>query len=213
MLHCSGKFKLNTTLSYGDKSITHRALILSSIANAPTTITNASICADTLATADCLVKLGATIARDGTTFYVTPIAKPNTNVVLDCKNSGTSARLLAGLVCGLGVKATFVGDESLSKRPMTRLTSLLEQMGAKFSFHSGCLFQTEGGTLVGKHFDIKVASAQIKSALLIAGLFAEGETVVCQPTCRDHTEIMLAQMQARYVGWANEKGEKTWTKN
>ena len=209
MLYCKGNYQLNTDVSYGDKSITHRALILSSVANAPSVITNASVCADTLATADCLSRLGAGVVRDGTTFYVMPITKPNTNVVLDCKNSGTSARLLAGLVCGLGIRATFVGDESLIKRPMKRLTSLLEQMGAKFSFPTGCLFQTEGGALVGRQFDLKVASAQIKSALLIAGLFADGTTTVSQPTCRDHTEIMLDQMQANI----NVEGNKIAVKS
>lgn len=196
MLYISGKTQLNSTICYGDKSITHRALIFASIATGSSVITNACICNDTLSTANCLVALGAKIKQDGSTFYVTPIATPNTNVTLDCGNSGTSARLLAGLVCGLGVKATFVGDESLSRRPMTRLTNLLEKMGARFSFPTGCLFQTQGGLLVGKQFDIAVASAQIKSALLIAGLFADGTTVVNQPTCRDHTEIMLAQMGA-----------------
>lgn len=197
MLYISGKTQLNNTICYGDKSITHRALILASIATDSSVITNASICNDTLSTANCLVALGAQIKQDGTTFYVTPIATPNTNVTLDCGNSGTTARLLAGLVSGLGVVATFVGDESLSKRPMTRLTNLLAQMGAQVSFPIGALFRLHGGNLVGKHFDLKVASAQIKSALLIAGLFAEGKTSVTEPSaCRNHTEIMLAQMGA-----------------
>lgn len=116
---------------------------------------------------------------------------------LNCGNSGTTARLLAGIVAGLGVKARFVGDDSLMKRPMDRVLDPLQSMGAKFVRDANCLFESCGGELKGTTVEAKVNSAQVKSAVLLAGLNACGETrYVEQIATRNHTENMLASFGA-----------------
>ncbi|MBQ4273136.1 MAG: hypothetical protein IJB95_05790, partial [Clostridia bacterium] len=140
MLNFNLQFNINPSVCYGDKSLTHRALIISAIASGKSTIRNVALCDDVLATAKCLRTLGAQIEIDGTTATVTPISTPNDNVVLDCQNSGTTARLLAGVVVGLGITATFVGDQSLTKRPMKRVMDPLTQLGARFTTQDGQLF-------------------------------------------------------------------------
>ncbi|MCM1043736.1 MAG: 3-phosphoshikimate 1-carboxyvinyltransferase [Corallococcus sp.] len=196
MRYVSGKFFIDGNASYGDKSITHRALIIASIADGKSVIRNASLCDDVLHTVDCLRALGAGIDFDGTTVIVEPIQTPIDGATLDCGNSATCARLLAGLVAGLGVSAKFVGDASLQKRPFRRVTDLLEQMGTTAEYCDGCLFVLRGNKLHGCDFAMTVPSAQVKSALLIAGLFASGTTSVTEITqTRNHTEIML-----NYVG-------------
>ncbi len=193
MLNFNSQFNIDSSVCYGDKSLTHRALIISAIASGPSKIGNISLCDDVLATVDCLRTLGAQIAIDGTTATVTPIVKPNNNVVLNCQNSGTTARLLAGVVCGLGITATFVGDTSLTSRPMKRLIEPLTQLGARFTQNDGELFTIHPSKLVGKVLHAQVNSAQVKSAVLLAGLFADGTTQYVEtiPT-RTHTENMLA---------------------
>ncbi len=192
MLNLNGQFKFCPDYIGGDKSISHRALILASVADAESVIRNLSICSDVLTTVKCLRKLGATINLNGTTATVTPIKKPNGNVVLDCENSGTTARLLAGLVAGLGVNAKFTGDNSLVKRPMDRVVTPLKTMGADISVIEDGLFECRGGKLRGSTFYAQVNSAQVKSAVLIAGLFADGTTQYVEsiPT-RNHTELLL----------------------
>lgn len=177
--------------------MSHRALILSSIANGVSVIRNLSECRDVLATADCLRKLGAKIDIEGTTATVTPITKPNTDVVLDCQNSGTTARLMAGLVAGLGVSAKFVGDKSLSARPMDRVIEPLKQLGANIYKVNDGLFKIESSTLKGATLTANVNSAQVKSSVLLAGLFAEGKTTYVEKLqTRNHTELMLSGMGA-----------------
>lgn len=197
MLRINGQFNINTSVVHGDKSVSHRALILSSIANGKSVIRNLTLSRDVLATVNCLRKLGAKINLDGNTAIVEPIAEPRNNVELNCENSGTTARLLAGLVAGLGVKARFVGDNSLSKRPMDRVLVPLREMSAHFRTLDGGLFESLGGKLYGKKIAAVVNSAQVKSAVLLAGLFAEGKTVYVEklPT-RNHTELMLRDMGA-----------------
>lgn len=197
MLTVNGQFNIDTSVVRGDKSICHRALILSSIANGKSVIRNLTLGRDVLATVDCLRNLGAKIVLDGHTATVEPITTPRNNVTLDCQNSGTTARLLAGLVAGLGVKARFVGDGSLEKRPMDRVLEPLSSMGANFIKTDGVLFECLGGKLCGKKILATVNSAQVKSAVLIAGLFAEGKTTYVEavPT-RNHTELMLREMRA-----------------
>ncbi|MCM1194877.1 MAG: hypothetical protein NC332_02965, partial [Firmicutes bacterium] len=200
MLRLNGQFDINTNVARGDKSMSHRALIFAAIAKGNSVIRNISVCDDVLATAECLRKLGAEIFIDGSAAKVTPISSPCDNVVLDCKNSGTSARLLAGLVAGLGVRAKFVGDESLCKRPMDRVLKPLEKLGAKFATGDGFLFESLGGKLSGTAIRAEVDSAQVKSAVLIAGLFAEGETSYTEKIAtRNHTELMLASLNADIV--------------
>ncbi|MBR2967029.1 MAG: hypothetical protein IKC52_06160 [Clostridia bacterium] len=199
MIWLDGKFQIGN-VHCPDKSISHRALILASISKEPSKIFNVSLCKDVLATVDCLQKLGATIVFQGSTAFVTPISKPNNKVVLDCQNSGTTARLLCGLVCGLGVEATFVGDQTLCKRPMDRVQKPLEQMGAKFKQVEGALFATKPCKLVGTHVVAEVKSAQVKSAVLLAGLFAEGKTTYTeQVATRNHTENMLVSFGCNVV--------------
>lgn len=197
MLNVTGNAQLNPQFIGGDKSFSHRALILAALATSPSTISNLSVCDDVLATADCLNKLGAQITIEQTTATVLPIKTPNSGVTLNCKNSGTTARLLMGVVCGLNVSATFVGDESLAARPMKRVAEPLTKMGANISFQpsdtSGFLFSVEPSQgLFGKTLYAEVNSAQVKSAVLLAGLFAQGETTYIEqiPT-RSHTEKAL----------------------
>lgn len=199
MLNVTGQFNFDEKYfcNVGDKSISHRALILAAIAQVESKINNLSLCQDVLTTAECLRKLGAKITVNGTTAFVTPIDVPNDNVVLDCKNSGTTARLLAGLVAGLGVSATFLGDESLCSRPMDRVIEPLAKLGAKIRKIECGLFAIEPSRLVGCEIVSQVNSAQVKSAVLLAGLFADGETTYVErvPT-RNHTEIMLEYLHA-----------------
>lgn len=192
MIRFNGQFNIDCDYVGGDKSVSHRALILSAVAQGKSVIRNLSLCDDVTATCECLRALGADIELDGTTAYVRPITVPLSGVTLNCRNSGTTARLLAGLVAGLGVRARFVGDESLCKRPMERVLEPLRIMGARFNTGSGYLFESLGGSLKGITYRAKVNSAQVKSAVLLAGLFADGETTYTEniPT-RDHTEIML----------------------
>jgi len=197
MLRLNGQFCIDTSAVHGDKSILHRALIFSAIATGKSVIRNLTLSEDILATVDCLRVLGAKISIEGNCAEVTPITQPNTNVVLDCKNSGTTARLLAGLVAGLGVKARFTGDGSLEKRPMRRVLDPLTQLGAEFCKTDGCLFECVGGKIHGGTVIAQVNSAQVKSAVLIAGLFCDGKVTYAEKVAtRNHTEIMLSAMGA-----------------
>jgi len=180
-----------TIMPFGDKSVSHRALILAAIADAPSTFSNVGICDDVLSTADCLRKLGAKISFDGEKATVIPFEKPNDNVILDCGNSGTTARLLGGLVSGLGIKAKFIGDKSLTNRPI-RIIEPLTAMGAKITQAKDCLFEINPSVINGITFQTPFVSAQLKSAVLLAGLNANGETTVIEKVItRKHTENML----------------------
>ncbi len=186
------KIQLNSNVLAGDKSLTHRALIFSALSDRTCVVTNALVSRDTLATAECLRVLGAKITLCGTTFTVTPWQKPNQNVVLDAQNSGTTARLLAGVLAGLEVSATVVGDKSLSKRPMGRVTEPLRQMGANVTDGDGTfLYKTHGGKLRNTTITQQVVSAQVKSAILIAGALQNGVTYVENTPTRKHTENFL----------------------
>lgn len=199
MLNVTDKIQLNPQKIGGDKSFSHRALILAAVATTTSKIFNLSTCDDVLATVDCLNALGAKITLNGSTATVKPIVEPRDGCVLNCKNSGTTARLLAGLVCGLNVNATFVGDKSLAARPMKRVLEPLAELGASFCENgslSGFLFSAKRhGGLKGKTIYAKVNSAQVKSAVLLAATFAEGQTTYVEavPT-RRHTEKMLSEL-------------------
>lgn len=197
MLRLNGQFDINTSLVRGDKSVCHRALILAAIANGQSIIRNLTLSRDILATIDCLRKLGAHIDLNGNIATVTPMVEACNNVLLNCQNSGTTARLLAGLVAGLNVKAKFVGDSSLMRRPMRRVLEPLTRLGANFRLKEDCMFESLGGKLHGGTIESSVNSAQVKSAVLIAGLFADGSvTYVEQLPTRNHTELMLEAMGA-----------------
>ncbi|MDD3832256.1 MAG: 3-phosphoshikimate 1-carboxyvinyltransferase [Clostridia bacterium] len=180
-----------TQLPMGDKSLTHRALILGALAEGVTHIQNVGVCLDTMSTINCLRQLGAKITLNGQYATVTGIVKPNTDCVLDCGNSGTTMQLLAGVVAGLGIGAKFTGDSSLARRPKQCL-SALQLMGAVIEYSDDCLFEIMPSYLKGITYTQTAVSAQVKSAILLAGLLAEGKTVYIEPQLtRDHTERML----------------------
>jgi 3-phosphoshikimate 1-carboxyvinyltransferase len=179
----------------GDKSISHRALILGSLADGWSRIHGLSTGADVQSTAACLRALGADIEDSAVRgFGLDGVRKPDGP--LDCGNSGTTMRLLAGVLAAQGFVSELTGDESLARRPMDRIVKPLAEMGAQVSWPP----LRVGGRLPlhGIEYRMPVASAQVKSALLLAGLFADGATVVIEPVpTRNHTELMLRAMGAR----------------
>lgn len=190
----------------GDKSVSHRALMLAAIAEGRSRIRGFLEGEDTRATAAVLARLGVRIEApaDGERIVhgvglhgLRGAAQP-----LDCGNAGTGMRLLAGLLAGQSFDSVLVGDASLSKRPMRRVTDPLAQMGARIDSHGGLppLHIHGGAALRGIRYELPVASAQVKSALLLAGLYAEGTTEILEPhPTRDYTERMLAAF-----GWPIE---------
>jgi len=186
----------------GDKSISHRALLLGALAEGASRISGFLPASDCLATLRCLTDLGVEIEEvDPTKLLVrgrglnglTPPADP-----LDCGGSGTTMRLLSGILAGQPFQAVLTGNEQLCRRPMSRITLPLRKMGAQVSDTEGHAPLTIcGGRLKGLAYTLPVASAQVKSAVLLAGLYADGPTVVREPApARDHTERMLTAMGA-----------------
>ncbi|CAK1250579.1 3-phosphoshikimate 1-carboxyvinyltransferase [Fructobacillus tropaeoli] len=181
----------------GDKSISHRSIIFAAISTGVTTIDNFLKSADCLSTMQAFKDLGVKIdERDGQVVITGVGLKGLTqsNQPLDMGNSGTSTRLITGLLAGQDFDSKLVGDASLSKRPMARVTDPLSQMGADFTSTENHLPLTVfGRPLHGIHYRLPVASAQVKSAIILAALQATGDTVIEEPTAsRDHTERMLA---------------------
>lgn len=181
----------------GDKSVSHRALMLGAIASGTTKIKGLLESEDVLNTAKALRTLGAFVVKkeDGT-YEVTGVSEfSSPDGALDMGNSGTGVRLLAGLLAGHSVTARFTGDASLCSRPMKRVTEPLSMMGARFeTAGGGTLPMTEYGSAALKAltYELPVPSAQVKSAVLLAGLKANGVTSVVEPVpTRDHTERML----------------------
>ena len=183
----------------GDKSITHRALMLNSAAEGEAMITNALCGEDCVSTCACMRALGAKIDIDGKTMRVRGVDRFRAGRELDCGNSGTTIRLLTGLVSGKGIDAVLKGDESLSKRPMMRVARPLGLLGANVRTTDGhAPVYVSPAELVGREIVTDVASAQVKSAILLAGISANGVTTVEEPTkSRDHTERMLSAMGAK----------------
>jgi 3-phosphoshikimate 1-carboxyvinyltransferase len=176
----------------GDKSMSHRALILGGMASGETHITGLLEGDDVLHTAKAVEALGAVVERLGEgEWRVRGAQWRSPDKPIDCGNSGTGVRLLMGAVAGYPIEVTFTGDASLSKRPMARVTDPLRSMGA--SAEGSTLPVTiRGGSLHGISFVNEKASAQVKSAILLAGLRAEGEVEVIEPRAsRDHSENML----------------------
>lgn len=185
----------------GDKSISHRALLLAALADRPTRISGLSTGGDVASTAACLRELGVGIAPAGPDTIVTPPARWRPPAVtLDCGNSGTSMRLLTGALAGQeGLQATLVGDQSLSRRPMARVAQPLALLGADIALSANgtAPLQVRGQALRGAKVELAVASAQVKSAVLLAGLCATDETWLREPLpSRDHTERLLIAMAA-----------------
>ncbi len=183
----------------GDKSVSHRALMFAALADGTSHIRGFLEGEDTRATAAVLQQLGVRIdaPADGERVVhgVGLHGLRASDDPLDCGNAGTGMRLLAGLLAGQAFDSTLIGDASLSKRPMRRVTDPLAAMGARIDTRDGLppLVIHGGQRLNGIRYELPVASAQVKSALLLAGLYAEGETEVIEPhPTRDYTERMLA---------------------
>ncbi len=180
----------------GDKSISHRALILGALAEGESEIEGLLESADVLNTARAVVQLGAKAEKsaDGRWRVQGAGGFRQPGETIDCGNSGTAARLLIGAVSGFKLSARIDGDQSLRKRPMNRVIAPLSQMGARFdATEKGRLpLIVHGGALKGLTYRSPVSSAQVKSAVLLAGLQADGETILIEPErSRDHTERML----------------------
>ena len=182
----------------GDKSISHRALMFATLAEGESRISNLSTGVDVQSTRKCLEACGIKISNDRNDVIVKGRKFSDPTELLDCGNSGTTTRLLLGLLAGQGINATFVGDNSLSARPMNRILDPLSQMGLKYESHDGKLPITiHKSDLNGIQYESPVASAQVKSAVLLAGLGASGETSIKEPILsRDHTEIMFHNLGA-----------------
>ena len=187
----------------GDKSISHRCIMFGSIADGVTEVRNFLEGADCLATIRCFRSMGIEIEEKNTTVIVHGkglhgLSAPDS--ILDVGNSGTTTRLLSGILAGQPFESKLSGDESLNSRPMKRIMDPLTQMGAHISsiLRNGCApLYIAPSTLHGIHYDSPVASAQVKSCILLAGLYAEGETSVTEPSLsRNHTELMLREFGA-----------------
>jgi len=190
--------KVSGTLKVpGDKSISHRSLIFGVLAEGASRVTGILQSADVQSTATVLRTLGAEIPELSADFVVKRrglrgLMQPSRT--LDCGNSGTTTRLMAGVVAALPIESTFVGDASLSRRPMGRVARPLEAMGARFVLppHGGLPMTIHGGALHDLTWNSEVASAQVKSAILLAGLVSGVQARVIEPSkTRDHTERML----------------------
>jgi len=181
----------------GDKSISHRAAMFAAMAKGTTRIENFATSADCASTVSCLRVLGIEIEGSGLAFQVSGLGKSglkSPKTALDCGNSGTTMRLMSGILAGQDFESILTGDESLRSRPMKRVIDPLEKMGARFSHQEFRAPLTIAGVnpLKPIEYDLPVASAQIKSAVLLAGLNADGTTSVIEHAqTRDHTERML----------------------
>ena len=187
----------------GDKSVSHRYAMLASLAEGRSVITNYSTGADCASTLACMGAMGVPYTHEGTTVTVDGVglrglrrpAEP-----LDAGNSGTTIRLLSGILAGQPFETTIGGDESLSKRPMKRIMTPLEQMGARIDARDGTYppLTIHGGSVHAIRYELPMASAQVKTAVLFAGLFADGTTTAVEPMeTRNHSEIALRQFGAQ----------------
>lgn len=197
----------------GDKSISHRAAMLAAVAIGETRIENFATSADCASTVSCIEALGVGISRSGSTLTVKGVGKTGlcrAPAPLDCGNSGTTMRLLSGLLAGQNFESVLVGDESLQKRPMRRVAAPLSMMGAVLELDDGHAPLKIAGRspLQAIGYRLPMASAQIKSCILLAGLNADGITTVIEPTpTRDHTERMLRWFGVEVTEQASEAGK------
>jgi len=186
----------------GDKSISHRYAMIAAIAEGASELRHFAAAADCHSTLACMKSLGAEVKIDKETVRITARGLRGlkaTRRALDAGNSGTTMRLLAGILAGQEFASQLTGDASLQKRPMKRVVGPLRQMGADIRARDDNFAPLEirGGRLHAINFQMPMASAQVKSAVLLAGLFAEGETIVTEPArTRDHTELALEEFGA-----------------
>ena len=187
----------------GDKSISHRCIMFGSIASGTTEISNFLQGADCLATINCFRRMGIEIENEEEKIIVHGkglhgLTAPTE--ILDVGNSGTTTRLISGILVGQPFESKLSGDNSLNSRPMKRIMEPLTKMGGHISsiLRNGCApLYIAPGKLHGIHYDSPVASAQVKSSILLAGLYADGETSVTEPSLsRNHTELMLKEFGA-----------------
>jgi 3-phosphoshikimate 1-carboxyvinyltransferase len=192
----------------GDKSVSHRYAMLAGIAEGRSEFENFSSSADCASTLACMESLGARVRREGNRVEIEGVAgklQPSRGE-LDCGNSGSTMRMLGGVVAAQPFTSVMSGDASLSRRPMRRIIEPLERMGARIESREGCAPLTiHGARLRGIEYRPPVASAQVKSCVLLAGLFAEGETSVIEPVrTRDHTELAIRA----FGGEVTREGER-----
>jgi 3-phosphoshikimate 1-carboxyvinyltransferase len=187
----------------GDKSISHRAAMIAALASGKSTLQNFSSAEDCAATLSCLEALGVQIAKDGSTVTIEGVGPDGFREpaeALDAQNSGTTMRLLAGILAGQPFTSTVTGDTSLLSRPMQRIAEPLRLMGAQVDLETNgrAPLRIAGRRpLQAINYQLPIASAQIKSAVLFAGLMAAGETIVVEPVpTRDHTERLLLECGA-----------------
>ena len=186
----------------GDKSISHRYAMLAALANGTSELRNFAAARDCHSTLGCMKSLGAGVKVDGTTVQVTGHGLRGLKSswrTLDAENSGTTIRLLSGILSGQSFTTKITGDSSLQKRPMKRVMTPLREMGADIRGRDENFppLEIHGGKLRAIHYQMPMASAQVKSAVLLAGLYAEGETTVTEPAAtRDHTELALLEFDA-----------------
>lgn len=209
-MQITDKYAFHGELSVpGDKSISHRSIMFGAISKGTTMVSNFLQGADCLSTISCFQKLGISIENQNSHIVIHGkglhgLTAPSK--ILNVGNSGTTTRLISGILAGQHFESTLDGDDSIRRRPMKRIFTPLTQMGAEFfswnpsSFpaslqttDSGCApFTVRGGKLHGIHYNSPVASAQVKSAVLLAGLYAEDMTSITEPVLsRNHTELML----------------------
>lgn len=187
----------------GDKSISHRGIMLGALSKGKTEINNFLQGADCLSTINCFQKLGISIENNGNTVFIEGKGlnglSPSPEI-LDVGNSGTTTRILSGILAGQSFVTSLIGDESIQKRPMERIMTPLRQMGAQIESlkNNGCPpLKITGSTLRGIHYHSPVASAQVKSCILFAGFYADSPTSVTEPyVSRNHTELMLSSFGA-----------------
>lgn len=184
----------------GDKSISHRYAMLAAIADGTTKLQNFSTGADCASTLACIDALGATVVRSGSSVEIAgrgPIlCAPS--APLDCGNSGSTMRMMSGILAGQPFETELFGDDSLSRRPMRRVMEPLARMGARVQTNDGRPpLRIQGAELNAIDYKMEVASAQVKSAVLFAGLYADGSTSVTEPVrTRDHSEVALTAFGA-----------------
>jgi 3-phosphoshikimate 1-carboxyvinyltransferase len=194
----------------GDKSISHRYAMLAAIADGPSQLENYSTGADCASTLRCLRTLGVKWERRGADSVIEVqgrgLALSPPTAPLDCGNSGSTIRMLSGILAGQEFASEMVGDESLSRRPMERVIKPLAAMGAKITSQNGCPpLRIAGARLKGIRYQMPVASAQVKTCLLFAGLLADGDTQIEEPLrTRDHGEVALRAFGAKLETKGNE---------
>jgi 3-phosphoshikimate 1-carboxyvinyltransferase len=202
-LFCVSKQKIRPARSVhggielpGDKSISHRYAMLAALAEGTSKLSHFATAADCHSTLDCMKALGAEVKVEKEVVRITGHGLCESERALDAGNSGTTMRLLAGILAGQPFASKLTGDASLKKRPMKRVVGPLRQMGAEIAAREDNFAPLEirGGRLKAIHYEMPMASAQVKSAVLLAGLFADGATTVIEPArTRDHTELALEE--------------------